>query len=69
MEQITIFDNRPEVAPLASRLRPETLDEYVGQQHLIGKGKILMDGTLEDIRRGGDNIDETVAELYRSLDI
>ncbi|MCI9476442.1 replication-associated recombination protein A [Anaerovoracaceae bacterium 41-7] len=41
MEQITIFDNRPEVAPLASRLRPETLDEYVGQQHLIGKGKIL----------------------------
>ena len=36
---------------------------------LIGKGKILMDGTLEDIRKGGDNIDETVAELYRSLDI
>ena len=41
MEQLTIFDNRSESAPLASRLRPETLDEYVGQQHLIGKGKIL----------------------------
>ncbi|WP_462378349.1 replication-associated recombination protein A, partial [Emergencia timonensis] len=27
--------------PLASRLRPETLDEYVGQKHLIGEGKIL----------------------------
>ncbi|MEZ3486882.1 MAG: ATP-binding cassette domain-containing protein [Lachnospiraceae bacterium] len=36
---------------------------------LIGKGKILMDGTLDDIRRGGDNIDETVAELYRAYDI
>jgi len=36
---------------------------------LIGKGKILMDGTLEDIRRGDRNIDETVAELYRSYGI
>ena len=36
---------------------------------LIGKGKILMDGTLEDIKKGGDSIDETVAELYRSYDI
>ncbi|MCI8691756.1 MAG: ATP-binding cassette domain-containing protein [Lachnospiraceae bacterium] len=36
---------------------------------LIGRGKILMDGTLEDIKKGGDSIDETVAELYRSYDI
>ena len=28
-------------APLASRLRPRTLDEVVGQQHIIGKGKLL----------------------------
>lgn len=28
-------------APLASRLRPKTLDDYVGQKHLIGEGKIL----------------------------
>lgn len=41
MEQLTLFDNRQQNAPLASRLRPETLDEYVGQTHLIGKGKIL----------------------------
>jgi putative ATPase len=27
--------------PLAERLRPRTLDEIVGQQHLIGEGKIL----------------------------
>ncbi|MFQ7311066.1 MAG: replication-associated recombination protein A [Sellimonas sp.] len=28
-------------APLASRLRPTTLEEVVGQQHIIGKGKLL----------------------------
>ncbi len=36
---------------------------------LIGKGRLLLDGTLEDIKRGGENIDETVAELYREYDI
>lgn len=36
---------------------------------LIGKGKVLMDGSLEQIRQGGETIDETVAELYRSYDI
>ena len=36
---------------------------------LIGKWQILMDGTFEDIKRGDANIDETVAELYRSYDI
>ena len=28
-------------SPLASRLRPTTLDEMVGQQHIIGKDKLL----------------------------
>ncbi|MBR4710871.1 MAG: replication-associated recombination protein A [Clostridia bacterium] len=41
MEQMSLFDDRRESAPLASRLRPETLSEYVGQQHLIGPGKPL----------------------------
>lgn len=36
---------------------------------LIGKGRILMDGTLNDIRHGDAGIDETVAELYRAYDI
>ena len=27
--------------PLADRMRPENLDEFVGQPHLVGKGKIL----------------------------
>lgn len=41
MEQISMLDDRGKNAPLASRLRPETLDEYAGQKHLVGKGKIL----------------------------
>ena len=28
-------------APLASRMRPQTLDEFVGQSHIIGQGKLL----------------------------
>jgi len=28
-------------APLAARMRPRTLDEYVGQQHILGPGKLL----------------------------
>ena len=27
--------------PLAERLRPTTLDEYIGQQHLVGQGAVL----------------------------
>ena len=27
--------------PLAERLRPKTLDEYIGQKHLVGTGAIL----------------------------
>ena len=44
MEQLNLFTDSPaqfSSAPLASRLRPETLDEYVGQKHLVGKGMIL----------------------------
>ncbi len=41
-----LFDPPPSAAPaapapLADRIRPRTLDEVVGQQHLIGPGKVL----------------------------
>ena len=36
---------------------------------LIGKGQILMDGTLGDITKKNGNIDETIAQLYRTYDI
>ena len=41
LEQLSLFDDRPKSTPLASRLRPESLKEFVGQQHLLGKGRIL----------------------------
>ena len=40
MEQMTLFD-REIPQPLAARLRPETLEEYVGQTHLLRPGKVL----------------------------
>src|SRR6185369_4565101 len=33
--------NEPSGAPLAERLRPRTIDEVIGQQHLLGPGKPL----------------------------
>ena len=40
MEQYTLFEKSlPQ--PLAARLRPRTLEEYVGQTHLLGPGKVL----------------------------
>ena len=40
MEALSLFENNLS-QPLAARLRPQTLDEYVGQTHLLGKGKVL----------------------------
>lgn len=46
MREMDLFDymreNKMETeSPLASRLRPRTLDEVVGQQHIVGKDKLL----------------------------
>ena len=42
MEQLSLFSEEVSIsAPLASRLRPQTLDDYIGQEHLVGKGKVL----------------------------
>ncbi|MBN46832.1 MULTISPECIES: replication-associated recombination protein A [unclassified Methylophaga] len=40
---MSLFDNlHPQVGrPLADRMRPQTLDEYIGQQHLLAEGKPL----------------------------
>ena len=39
-EQPTFFEDESSL-PLAARLRPRTLDEFVGQKHLLGEGKVL----------------------------
>lgn len=37
-----LFDGRqPAKEPLAARMRPRTLDEYIGQEHIVGKGRLL----------------------------
>jgi len=38
LQNFTIMNNLP---PLAERMRPKNLDDYVGQQHLVGKGAVL----------------------------
>lgn len=40
MEQVSLFENSM-AQPLAARLRPQTLADYVGQTHLLGPGKVL----------------------------
>ena len=39
-EQMTLFEQNMS-QPLPARLRPRTIDEIVGQQHLLGEGRIL----------------------------
>ncbi len=41
MEQNSLFDDRSTAGPLADRMRPESLDDYAGQKHLLSEGKIL----------------------------
>ncbi len=36
-----LFDRPPVAQPLAARMRPTSLDEYVGQEHVLGRGKPL----------------------------
>jgi putative ATPase len=38
----------PETAPLALRLRPQTLDEFVGQEHVLGEGSALRTQIAQD---------------------
>ena len=38
--------------PLAERMRPKTLDEYIGQKHLVGEGAVLR--RMIEAGRGAD---------------
>ena len=58
MEQLSFFDMTGETspppgaaayAPLADRMRPRDLEDYIGQEHLLGKGKILRQMLEKDI--------------------
>ncbi len=42
MHQESLFaQSKPQNTPLANRVRPTTIDDFVGQQHLLGPGKVL----------------------------
>ncbi|MCI9553588.1 MAG: replication-associated recombination protein A [Acutalibacter sp.] len=41
MRQQTFFETAPADTPLATRMRPQSLEEFVGQTHLLGSGKVL----------------------------
>jgi len=42
MKQVSFFEQENiESEPLAARMRPRDIDEFVGQKHLIGEGKVL----------------------------
>ena len=58
MEQLSFFDMAGEAspppgaaayAPLADRMRPRDLEDYIGQEHLLGKGMILRQMLEKDI--------------------
>jgi len=48
---VDLFDSDPDIGqmkqsegqvdPLAYRMAPRSIDEYVGQEHIVGKGKLL----------------------------
>ena len=44
-------ERMPQVAPLATRLRPKTVDDFVGQEHVLGAGSALR-LAIEDDRVG-----------------
>ncbi len=41
MDLFSASFKREQVAPLAERMRPRTLEEYIGQDHILGPGKLL----------------------------
>lgn len=41
MRQQTFFEPDPQDVPLATRMRPRELEEFAGQEHLLGEGKVL----------------------------
>lgn len=46
-KQVTIFEDKIN-EPLAARMRPDDIDEIAGQEHLIGKGKVLRNAIEND---------------------
>ena len=35
---------------------------------MIGKGRLLLDGTIDDIRKEGESLDESLVEFYQGIE-
>ena len=49
MEDLFSQNENKKDQPLAYRMRPRTLDEYIGQEHIIGKGRLLRRAIQADL--------------------
>ena len=63
--------NKDKESPLAGRMRPATLDEVVGQEHIIGKDKLLYraikaDRFLWSTRNRKDNLSKSHCQYDQS---
>ena len=76
MEQDSLFQIKEDIRPLADRMRPETLEEYVGQHQLVEKGKLLWQMIIfHDIgkcnpnfqRKKMKNNDDSIPESLKGL--
>lgn len=45
---MSLFESPEKLMPLAERMRPETLDDFVGQVEIVGEGKILRSAIMND---------------------
>ena len=65
--------NKEKEAPLASRMRPASLDEVVGQQHIIGRDKLLYrairaDKLIPSFLRTAGNRENNAGQSHRKYD-
>ena len=58
---------RRKAAPLAVRLRPRSLDELVGQTHIVGEGKLLDNGSRAALQVKTD--DRVIFSSYAGTEI
>ena len=64
---MTLFDfsntqDIPSNQPLADRMRPKTLDEFIGQEHIVGPGKLLRRAIMADKLTAAFSMDLQAAE-------
>ena len=54
--------------PLAYRIRPKTLEEYVGQEHVLGKDKIKKEQEMQELTQATEKISGTKTKLEEKIE-